>query len=84
MAIDGDIASVIGVCSAVASGCVTYGIMKEKIRRIEKETEESDHKYVSLQVYNAVIPPLQSSVFEIQKDIKKILQILNKTSRKEE
>lgn len=74
MTIDGDIASIIGVFSAIASSSVTYGIMKEKIRRIEKDTEQNDEKYVSKALYISEITQIKNAVFEIERDIKKILQ----------
>lgn len=80
MMVDGDIAALVGLVSGVASSFVSYGVMKEKIRQLERDNDKLENKYVPLSVYNAVIPSLQEAVFEIEKDIKKILQILNKSN----
>ena len=84
MAIGWDIASIISIASGIIGGIVSWGIMREKLKRLEEEAEKYDERFVSMNVYNAVIPQMQQSIVEIQKDIKKILQILNKTSRKED
>lgn len=82
MSIDGDAAALIGVFCSALSGAVTYGAMKEKIKRLEMDTDKNENKYVTMQVFNAVIPPIQRTVDEMERDIKKILQIVSKIKTK--
>ncbi len=84
MVIDGETAALIGVLSGIASSFVGYGVMKEKIRQLERDNDRQEDKYVRLSTYNAVIPPLQEAVFEIERDIKKILQLLSKANLRKE
>lgn len=80
MQIDAEAAAGIGILSSVASGLVGYGIMREKVRRTEKDLEDlrRDQKdFVTQKHFDTVLEPLKTAVVVIQKDIKEILRAVS-------
>lgn len=83
MQINGELASVIGILSSIGAAFVAYGIMREKIRNLEKDFEDliSEQKnYVTMKHFDAVIEPVKTSIAVIQKDIKEILRAVSEHS----
>lgn len=73
-----------------ALGCaVTYGILTGKVDRLESDhkeclarqdsMEEKFSHFVPMNHFDAVVKPLQDSMKEIERDIKKILIIVTKS-----
>ncbi len=73
----------ISIASALAGCCVTYGVLKTKVDRLEEDhrslanrMDATETRFVTLQHFDAVVKPLQESMKEIERDIKKILSIV--------
>lgn len=77
MQIDSEFAAVIGVASSVISSGVGYGILKEKVRRLERELEKSEERYVTLTHFNDVVEPIRRAIESVQKDVKEILSYVS-------
>lgn len=78
-------AALIGVFSAVFSGGVTYGIMRTKLDRIESDLaietsrrENFEDRFVTHNYFQAVLAPVQHTLQELGKDIKRVLLILSR------
>jgi hypothetical protein len=66
---------------SVATTAVGFGIMKEKVARAEKETENlrnSLNDYVTHKHFEAVIAPLRRTLDVMQSDIKEVLRALSR------
>lgn len=77
------ISTITAILSSVFSSGVTYGVLKAKVEAMEKRLENSENnleelrdKFVTVAHFESVTEPLQVAVVEIQKDIKKILELL--------
>lgn len=80
MQLDAELAAAIGVTSSIVSTGVGYGIMKEKLRRLEKDFEElkqEQKSYVTLPHFDAVITPLNRTLDTVQRDVKEILRAVS-------
>jgi hypothetical protein len=66
-------AEIMGIISGVASSVVTaavgYGILSNKVDRLEKDME----KLVSLELFQATISPLKDDITEIKAGLKELL-----------
>ena len=72
------IASSVG--SAVTASGFAYGIMKEKVGRLEtdlKELRVSQKEYVPFHHFEAVIGPMRRTLELVEKDIKEILRVVS-------
>jgi len=87
MQIDGDLAAAIGIVSSIVSSSIGYGVMKEKLRRTEKDIDaiRSDNKdYVTHNHFDAVLGPLRRTLELVQKDVKEILRAVSTKNQEED
>lgn len=84
MQIDAETAAVIGSLTGLGSALIGYGVMREKVSRAEKsidKLEKDSVAYVTERHFETTIAPLERSIREIEKDIKKILILLSTHAR---
>lgn len=68
-----------GVLSAALTTAIGWGVMKEKIRRIEADIafiHEDRKTYVTHEHFEAVVQPIKSTLDVVQKDVKEILRVV--------
>jgi hypothetical protein len=77
--------ALLGIISAFLGCAVTYGVLKTKVDRLEDDVHElsgkldsSESRFVTMTHFDAVVRPLEGSIREIEKDIKKILVIVSR------
>lgn len=89
MILDADIAALIGAGTSVLSFVCGQAVMKEKIRRLEKDYEETQKeikdtqsalkleqsKFVTYQHFDAVVLPFVKTLDNVQSDIKLLLRL---------
>lgn len=80
--------NIISVVSAIACCGVLYGVMRTKVDRLEEDNrslsnrlDATETRFVTLQHFDAVVKPLQDSMKEIERDIKKILNLVTTYNR---
>lgn len=66
--------------SAVFTTGISYGALKAKIDRLEKEVDKAKDEFVAVDLFNATIDPIRNDLHEMQKDIKKILVAVSKSN----
>jgi peptidoglycan hydrolase CwlO-like protein len=73
------------VVTAIASVGVTWGMMHSKIeslkddqRALKERQDYFEENYVNLKQFESTIKPIQDSMRELQRDIKKILVMLSR------
>lgn len=78
----------LGVATSLIGTCVGYGIMREKMRRMEKDFDElqeecrkDQDKFVTHQRLNDVVDPLRRTLDIVQKDVKEILRVVGSSHR---
>ncbi len=78
------IAAIIGIVTTVIGVGVGWGVVQSRLRNIEarltvieQDLELFQETYVSYKYLDAVVPPLRNALEEIQRDIKKILGLVN-------
>lgn len=76
MQIDAEFAAAIGVASSIISSGIGYGVLKEKVRRLERDLEKSEERYVTIAHFNAVVQPIREALDTLQKDVKEILSLV--------
>lgn len=84
MQLDADTAAVIGIFSSFASATIGYGIMREKVRRLEQdlhELKDGQKEYVTFHHFDAVIEPIKRTLELVQKDVKEILRAVSTPNR---
>ena len=73
-----DLVSVVsGFASSALTTGVAWGVMKNKIDRLEKDMEKAEKSYVPIDLFHATIDPIRKDLHEMQRDIKKILVAVN-------
>lgn len=84
MQLDPEAAAVVGVATSLATAAINYGIMREKIRRVEldiellrKDQSVEREKFVTYQHFDAVVEPLRRALESVQRDIKEILRAVS-------
>jgi len=82
MQIDSETAAIVGMVSSVISAAFGYGIMKEKVRKLEESVRRDADTVVSYRHFDSVVAPMQRSIQDIQNDIKKILIILTQHGKR--
>ncbi len=73
----------LGVTSSIVTAGIGYGIMKEKLRRLEKDFEEiklEQKAYVTMTHFDAVLAPLRDSLKLVEQDVKEILRAVSEFS----
>lgn len=80
MAIDWVGAAISGVISLITVS-IAYGILSEKVRRIEHDIEKIDEEIVTKDLFQSVVYPIRETVTEVGRDIKKIMSMLNRNKR---
>lgn len=89
MQIDAETAAILGALSgigtSIASHLINSGAMKEKVRRVEADLQETktslqreQERFVTHQYLDAVVVPLQKTLDSVQTDIKTLLGYLRK------
>lgn len=76
--LDADLAAVIGVVSSVVSAGITYGTMKEKIFHLDEKLKEHSQEMANLVSYKhfeMIISPINVTLKEIERDIKKLIVV---------
>lgn len=95
MQIDGEVATLIGILSSLGSTAIGYGIVREKVRRLEKDVEDQardfkdqvdcvlrDQKeFVTYGHLDAVVEPIKDTLNVVQKDVKEILRAVSSKTR---
>lgn len=63
------------IATAISLGgsLVSYGMMREKVARLEKDLDEHKKNAVTINHFDAVIKPIQETVKETRDDVKKLL-----------
>jgi hypothetical protein len=82
MQIDAESAAILGIISSIISTGVGYGMMKEKVARLERDIESDKDNIVTYRHFDGIIGPIQKSIIDMQNDIKKILIILTRINKK--
>lgn len=80
MEIDASTSAVIGAISGVISAVAGYGIMREKVTRLEHDLElmqEAKKEFVTFQHFDAVISPIRNTLDVVLRDVKEILKAVN-------
>lgn len=84
MQIDGEVSAWIGITSSIACSLLAFGVstgvMKEKVRALEKELDElreEQKHYVTFKHFDAVIEPMKKTLDNVQRDIKEILRVVS-------
>lgn len=70
------VAAIIGA----AASLVTYGVLNEKVRRLEEDVHEMKEErtsFVTFKHFDAVILPLRTTLDSVQVDIKVLLRMLS-------
>ena len=86
MSIDPELAAAIGIASSVLTAATGYGIMSEKVRRLESDLGEmqvQQKEYVTFHHFDAVILPISRSLDVLQRDVKEILREVINHSKQE-
>jgi hypothetical protein len=84
MQIDAEFAAVIGIASSLLTAGIGYGIMSEKVRRVEEdlhELKDGQKDYVTFHHFDAVIEPIKRTLELVQKDVKEILRAVSTSPR---
>lgn len=58
---------------SLAGSLVGYGMIREKVARIERDLDEHKKVAITLQHFDAVIKPIRETMREMRDDIKTIL-----------
>ncbi len=71
------------VTTAISLGgtLVGYGMIREKVSRLEKDFDDHKEKAVTIQHFQAVIDPLKDTMREMRDDVKKLLNMGNHSRR---
>lgn len=84
MSNDAIVATVISVASSLVFISIAWGIMKSKVDRLEKDNDENEKRYVTLEQWKASIRPLRDEVAQMRNDIRTILAIVTKSHRSQD
>lgn len=90
MQLDQDLVAALSALAGIASAFIGYGIVKEKVARLEAEHERSRQEtaselktlrnerrdYVTHQHLDAVIEPMRRTLEVVEKDVKEILHVV--------
>lgn len=77
MQIDSDAAScAIAVFSSIVSSAVGYGIMRAKLDRVEKDIEHFEARFVSREVFAAIVDGIRTDLLSLRGDIKQLLELI--------
>lgn len=91
MQIDGEVATLIGILSSIGSTAIGYGIVREKVRRLEKDVDDQSREFkdvldrifkdqkdfVTYNHLDAVVEPIKDTLNVVQKDVKEILRAVS-------
>lgn len=80
MQIDAETAAILGVASSFLTSIIGYGIVKEKVRRLETDLHDmqrDQEKYVTFKHFDAVIQPLSKTLELVQRDVREILRAVS-------
>jgi len=79
MQFDSDfIATIAGVASSLVATALGWGVLKTKVTRLERDIEQMMSKFVSTDLFNAIISGMKEDLHEMKGDMKKVLQAINK------
>lgn len=80
-----DIVSVaVGLLTSIFVTAIAWGTMKAKVGRLERDIEQMASKFVSAELFNAIVSGMKEDLHEMKGDIKKVLssikvlEIINK------
>lgn len=72
------IAAVTGIISSIIATAIGWGVLKTKVARLERDLEVMASKFVSTELFNAIVTGMKEDLHEMKGDIKKVLEHINK------
>lgn len=80
----------VGIVTSLLGLGVIYGMLSAKVERLKEEHQEMssridsvESRFVTMSHFDAVVKPMQDSVREIERDIKKILVAVSRPQNSE-
>lgn len=70
--------AIFAVINSIVIAAVSYGVLKEKIVRVEKELDTVKSNTVSIALLDAIINPLKDDLRELKRDIKHLVDAVDK------
>lgn len=81
--LDPEWSALLGVGSSIVSAFIGYGIMREKVMRLEsdfRDFKQDAKAFVTHEHFNAVLEPLKRTLEMVQRDVKEILRAVSTSS----
>lgn len=79
MQIDSELTStVVAVATSLIESGACYGIIRTKIERLDRDMSSFEKRFVSHEVFKAVIDSIKDDLHEMRSDIKQVLNLTRK------
>lgn len=72
------LAAIFSIVNSVVVAAVSYGALKSKIERLEKDLDQTRENTVSIALLDAIINPLKEDLRELKQDVRHIVDALEK------
>lgn len=66
------------VVNSLVIAAVSYGNLKSKIERLERDLESARDSMVTLKLLDAIVGPLKEDLSELKRDVRHLVETLEK------
>ena len=71
------ISALAGVISSILGSAIGYGVLKTKVHRLERDMEEFEKKFVSTELFNALMSQVKDDLHDLKSSMKELLSLVH-------
>lgn len=72
---------IVALVTSLVASSVSYGVIRTKVSRLEKDLDNFERRFVSQEVFHAVMDTLKEDLHELKGSMKELLSLVHNRDR---